>query len=106
MTAEDVTLLVHKLAALVAGARRLLADNKRVDLSALAGKVEEIGVALDRAPPADPTGLKGQLAEIVANLDHLSAALTEQHRALAAETGAARLRASQVYGAPTPKPTE
>ncbi len=90
---------IEKVASLIAAARRLLAENKMVDLGALEGKVNELRAAIDGAAPADLDAVKAVLSTVVAGLDELEAELTAQHKRLDRELGAAvRRNAADAYG--------
>ena len=90
---------IEKVASLIAAARRLLAENKMVDLGALEGKVNELRAAIDGAAPADLDAVKAALPAVVAGLDELEAELTAQHRRLNRELGeAVRRQAANAYG--------
>ena len=75
-----------KLTSLVTTARRLLAEQKMVDLSALEGKVRELCDAIRRAPPGETAAVKASLTAIVEDLDRLAAELTAQNEDVSAQT--------------------
>lgn len=90
---------IEKVASLIAAARRLLAENKMVDLGALEGKVNDLRAAIEKGAPDDLDAVKVSLAEVVENLDGLEAELTAQHKRLNQELGAAvRRNARDAYG--------
>ncbi len=90
---------IEKVASLIAAARRLLAENKMVDLGALEGKVNELRAAIDGAAPADLDAVKALLPAVVAGLDELETKLTTQHKRLNQELGeAVRRHAADAYG--------
>lgn len=95
---DDAAVLIDKLAALVGGARQRVAEGKRIELAALTGKVVELQAAIAAVPLADAERLKARLALIIEGLDHLANALSDQHRALTADSDSSRLRATRVYG--------
>lgn len=97
MTAPQPDLIqeAKKVASLVTAARRLLGEDKMIDLSALEGKVSALCLAIQMAPREDTRGLKPSIAAILEDLDRLEADLaarnddagtdeTERHRAAAA----------------------
>ncbi len=87
-----------KLASLVTTARRLLAEQKMVDLSALDGKVRALCDATRHVPPADTAAVKAALTDIVEDLDRLEAELTAQNEDVTARTvSTARRRAMDAY---------
>ncbi len=87
-----------KLTSLVTTARRLLAEKKMVDLSALDGKVRALCDAIRHVPPEDTAAVKAALTDIVEGLDRLEADLTAQNEDVNAQTvNAARRQAMDVY---------
>ena len=87
-----------KLTSLVTTARRLLAEQKMVDLSALGGKVRALCDAARHVPPADTAAVKAALTGIVEDLDRLEAELTAQNEDVNARTvNAARRQAMDAY---------
>ena len=87
-----------KLTSLVTTARRLLAEQKMVDLSALGGKVRVLCDAARHVPPADTAAVKAALTGIVEDLDRLEAELTAQNEDVNARTvNTARRRAMDAY---------
>ncbi len=87
-----------KLTSLVTTARRLLAEQKMVDLSALDGKVRALCDAIRHVPPEDPAAVKAALTDILEGLDRLEADLTAQNEDVNAQTvNAARRQAMDVY---------
>ncbi len=87
-----------KLTSLVTTARRLLAEKKMVDLSALDGKVRALCDAIRRVPPEDTAAVKAALTDILEGLDRLEAELTVQNEDVNAQTvNAARRQAMDVY---------
>ena len=98
MSATDVKTEVRKVASLVGGARRLLAEGKIVELSALEGKVKAMCEALKHAPPEVAKGLEKPVGAIIEDLDRLQADLTAQHRSLAERLeNDERQRAAKAY---------
>lgn len=90
---------IEKVTSLIAAARRLLGDNKMVDLSALEGKVNDLRTAIGKGAPGDLDAVKASLAGIVEDLDELEAELSAQHKRLNQELSAAvRRNAADAYG--------
>ena len=87
-----------KLTSLVTTARRLLAEQKMVDLSALDGKVRALCDATRHVPPDDTAAVKAALSDIVEDLDRLEAELTAQNEDINAQTvNAARRQTMDAY---------
>ncbi len=94
----DVLPEADKLTSLVTTARRLLAAQKMVDLSALDGKVRALCDAIRHVPPEDTAAVKAALTDIVEDLDRLEAELTAQNEDVNAQTvNAARRQAMDAY---------
>ena len=90
---------IEKVTSLIAAARRLLAEDKLVDLGALEGKVRDLQAAIEGAAPGDLDTVKALIAALVDGLDGLEAELTAQHRRLNRELGdALRRHATDAYG--------
>jgi len=87
-----------KLTSLVTTARRLLAEQRMVDLSALDGKVRALCDATRHVPPEDTAAVKAALTDIVDDLDRLEAELTAQNEDVNAQTvNTARRQAMDAY---------
>ena len=87
-----------KLTSLVTTARRLLAAQKMVDLSALDGKVRALCEATRHVPPEDTAAVKAALTGILEGLDRLEAELKAQNEDVNAQTvNAARRQAMDAY---------
>ena len=87
-----------KLTSLVTTARRLLAEKKIVDLSALDGKVRALCEATRHVPPDDTAEVKAALTDILEGLDRLEAELKAQNEDVNARTvNAARRQTMDVY---------
>lgn len=87
-----------KLTSLVTTARRLLAEQKMVDLSALNGKVKALCDAIRHVPPEDTAAVKAALTGILEDLDRLEAELTAQNEDVNAQTvNVARRQAMGAY---------
>jgi ABC-type transporter Mla subunit MlaD len=69
---------VEKIAALIITARRHLAANSMIDLSALEGKVQALCDAAGEAPAQNTEEIRCSLTAILENLDQLTAQLTTQ----------------------------
>lgn len=90
---------IEKVTSLIAAARRLLAENKMVDLGALEGKVKELRAAIEKGSADDLDAVKASLSAVVDGLDGLEAELTARHRRLDRELGeAVRRHAADAYG--------
>ncbi|MFQ5618942.1 MAG: hypothetical protein ACE5FR_08215 [Rhodospirillales bacterium] len=87
-----------KVTSLVTTARRLLAEQKMVDLSALDGRVSALCDSIRHVPPDDTAAVKAVLTDIVEDLDRLEAELTAQNEDVNAQTvNAARRQAMDAY---------
>ena len=90
---------IEKVTSLIAAARRLLTENKMVDLGALEGKVKELRQAIEKGAPDDLDAVKASLSALVDDLDGLETELTAQHRRLDRELGeVVRRHAADAYG--------
>jgi hypothetical protein len=69
---------IQKVASLITTARRMLADSKLVDLSALEGKVSALSEAVQRTPVESPETIRAAIDGILADLDRLDGELTAQ----------------------------
>ena len=74
----EVVRQAEKVAALIVAARRHLAVNSMIDLSALEGKVRTLCDAAGDAPAKDAEEIGCSIAAILKNLDRLTAELTAQ----------------------------
>jgi hypothetical protein len=92
---------LDKVKSLIAGARQLIREGKRVELSALETRVAELCENIARMETKDARRLKEPLAAILGDLDELEADLKNQH-----ETGTQvsedrmRHRATSAYRSP------
>ena len=94
----DVRDEARKVASLIDTARRLLAEGRMVELSALEGKVQTLCDAIRRAPPEDAEELKSPIRAILEGLDRLEAELTVQNEVVTArQEDAVRRQAMEAY---------
>ena len=81
--AEDETVAImveaDKIASLIATARRLLQDDKMVDLSALEGKVAGLCQRFGNVPPEAAEPFRATINAIMADLDQLAGDLARQN---------------------------
>lgn len=96
--AMDIMDEVKKVSSLIDTARRLLADQKVVDLAALQGKVETLCAAIKSAPPKQRRNLEAPLGAIIEELDLLATELTEQHEKVTSQIElSVRRQATKAY---------
>jgi hypothetical protein len=88
-----------ELAAALADMRAAALDGALVDLGGLDGAIEDALAAAKAAPEPERTGLLGQMAQLVGELDSLAAALGRQHHA------ESQRRAAAAYRGPPPPPS-
>ncbi len=81
----DVEQEVRKIASVVATARRLLADGKMIDLSALEEKVRVLFDVIRRETPSDPEKVRVSMETIIADLDQLADDLRHRFGAMLPE---------------------
>lgn len=74
-----------KVASLIATARRMLAESRIVDLSALEAKVRTLCDALLAAPAETRETLHTEVSQVIADLDRLGEELTRQNEAVTAQ---------------------
>lgn len=102
----DVMDELDKVASVVATARRVLAEGRMVDLSALEGRVAALCEGLRDVAPENREAAAQAVGRLLADLDGLEADIRTQFGdALADEpdSGAAvRRRATDAYGGPKP----
>ena len=96
---------IDKISSLIAGAGRLLAEHKPVDLSLLEDRVQALCTDITKAPAEVAKPLAGRLGEILGMLDSLEAALVEEFGPMSrlAEQDA-REQAARSYPASDPSP--
>ncbi len=89
---------VEKVTSLITTARRLLAEQKMVDLTALEGKVGTLCEAIRHVPAEESAAAKASLTAILEDLDRLAAELTAQNEDVNAQTvNTARRQAMEAY---------
>lgn len=88
---------LEKAASLISGARRLMAEGRSVDLSALEDRVRTIAAAVQDAPGEIQDAYKEHLGVLVEILDALEADLQSQHKAL--EEGMKTIKHREAHGA-------
>lgn len=92
---------LEKTASLISGARRLMAEGRSVDLSALEDRVRTIADAVQNAPVDVQDSYKEHLGVLVEILDALEGDLEGQHKAL--EEGLKNIKHREAHGAYGPK---
>jgi len=92
---------LEKVASLIAGARRLMAEGRSVDLSALEDRVRTIAAAVQHAPGEVQAAYKEHLGVLVEIFDALESDLEGQHKAL--EEGLKTIKHREAHGAYGPK---
>jgi hypothetical protein len=93
----DLIQEAEKVASLVTAARRLLGEDKLIDLSALEDKVGALCLAIQAAPREDTRELKPSIVAILEDLDRLEAELAARN-ADAGTGETERQRATVAYG--------
>lgn len=89
---------IRKVSSLIETAQHLLSEHKMVDMAALQDKVETLCRTIEKVKPDDAERVIRAITEITKNLDGLSAALTLQNEAVAAQSkGATGMQASAAY---------
>lgn len=92
---------LEKAASLISGARRLMAEGRSVDLSALEERVRTITDAVQTAPDAVQSAYKEHLGVLLEILDALQSDLERQHKTL--EEGVKSIKHREARGAYGPK---
>ena len=92
---------LEKTASLITGARRLMAEGRSVDLSALEDRVRTIADAVQKAPADVQDTYKEHLGVLIEILDALENDLESQHKAL--EEGLKNIKHREAQGAYEPK---
>lgn len=88
---------LEKAASLIAGARRLMAEGRSVDLTALEDRVRTIAAAVQDAPGEVQETYREHLGVLVEVLDALQGDLEGQHKAL--EEGMKSIKQREAHGA-------
>jgi len=97
----DVALEIDKVASVVATARRLLAEGKMVDLSALEDKVRAICEAIRMQPQDEPEHLQEAMRAAIGDLDKLAEDLRDRFGAvLTASAATNTAQATAAYRRP------
>ena len=92
---------LEKAASLITGARRLMAEGRHVDLSAMEERVRRITEAIKTAPDELAVSFKAHLEALLAALDALEHDLESHHAAL--EDGLNTIRHREAQDAYGPK---
>lgn len=93
----DLAQETEKVASLITAARRLLREDRMIDLTALQGKVGALCEAIQAAPIESVQGLKPPIEAILKGLDNLEAELTAQNADVTAESDDVRRQALAAY---------
>ena len=101
MTEDLIREELEKAASLIAGARRLMAEGRSVDLSALEDRVRTITTAIQEAPTEIQEAYVEHLSVLVEVLDALENDLHSQNEAL--EEGLKSIKHREAHGAYGPK---
>jgi len=94
---------LEKAASLISGARRLIAEGRHVDLSAMEERVRAITEAIAAAPSEVANAYKEHLQTLIDALDALEQDLQERHKAM--EDGLNTIRHREAQDAYGPKKT-
>lgn len=103
--ASNVMTELDKVASVVATARRVLADGRMVDLSALEARVTTLCAGLRDVAPEGREAAAQAIGRLLADLDGLEADIRNQFGDMLAEGqdgAAARRRATDAYGGSKP----
>ena len=88
-----------KISSLIATARKLLEDNKMVDLKALEGRVADLCQRIEAAPTGEVAPIRNTVNTILADLDLLADELAQQNkRVQQIKTAEDLKRAAHAYG--------
>ena len=94
----DIDREIDKVASLITMARRHLAEDRMVDLSALEGKVRVLCASIVDSPPEDADQIMTSVKAMIENLELLARELTAQQVKLGSKAeGIERRRATQAY---------
>lgn len=96
-----------KIEQLIGTARRLLAEQRLVDLSALEGRVQTLCEAVGEASEDDVADAQQRIKSVMSDLDVLEEAILARSKSVNTQLAATnRDAASKAYGSPAkPKPT-
>lgn len=92
---------LEKAASLISGARRLMAEGRSVDMTALEERVRTITAAVQGAPVEVQGAYKEHLGVLVEILDALESDLESQHQTL--KEGLKSIKHREAHGAYGPK---
>lgn len=92
---------LEKTASLISGARRLMAEGRHVDLSAMEDRVRAITQAITAAAPEVAARYRDHLEALMQALDALETDLQSHHEAL--QDGLAAIRQREAHDAYKPK---
>lgn len=97
-TRRDLEIRLDRIAALIAGALRLVAENQPVDLKVLEFVIVDFRNAVFAAPAEILDGLAPRVADLQARLDDLAEALARSHAGLRDAIALRRRAAFKAYG--------
>ncbi len=97
-TRGDIEIRLERIAALIAGALRLVAENQPIDLAVLEFVIVDFRDAVFAAPAEILDGLAPRVAELQASLDGLAEALARQHGDVRDAIAVKRRAAFRAYG--------
>ncbi|OEJ68707.1 hypothetical protein [Magnetovibrio blakemorei] len=92
---------LEKTASLISGARRLMAEGRHVDLSAMEDRVRAITQAITAAAPKVAAGYRDHLEALMQALEVLETDLQSHHEAL--QDGLSAIRQREAHDAYKPK---
>lgn len=98
---ETIRQELEKAASLISGARRLMAEGRHVDLSAMEERMRAITEAVQAAPPDVAASFKDHLGTLMEALDVLEQELQAHHDAL--ENGINTIKHREAQDAYGPK---
>lgn len=78
---------IDRIAQLIAKARRLIGEGRRLDLRSIEARIAELAARLGRVPVEPGRRLKTGLVRLLADLDHLETDVRSQFRPVAARIG-------------------
>lgn len=97
-TRNDIEIRLERIAALIAGALRLVAENQPIDLAVLEFVIVDFRDAVFAAPAEILDGLAPRVAELKASLDELAAALARRNAGMRDAIAIKRRAAFKAYG--------